>query len=93
MSCVGPAGQEDVLGDREGGRVETPVQSLGQAAVGWVGDGGGDRGFAYDESRVRMNGESDLGEADGEDSESEEGGPGPPLIEFFFRLSFISSLR
>ena len=32
-------------------------------------------------------------EADGEDSESEEGGPGPPLIEFFFRLSFISSLR
>ena len=37
---VGPAGEEDVEGNREGVRVEAAAHPLGQAPVGRTGHGG-----------------------------------------------------
>ena len=75
-------------GDREGVRVEAPMRSLGEASVGRAGYAGGVRVFAYDEGLVHGNGESVPG-GGGEDSEGEEGGPGPPWTVFFFRPSSV----
>ena len=72
---MGPAGEENVERYRGGVRVGAP---LGQASVGWEGNGGRSGVFAHDESRVYRSRESPPPEDKGEDSEGEEGGPGPP---------------
>jgi hypothetical protein len=58
--------------------VETPAHSLGQASVGWAGYGGGLEFLRT--TRVGCIGTERVPpeEEEGEDSEGEEGGPGPP---------------
>ena len=66
---MGPAGQEDVEGDREGAGVEAPTHSLGQASVGRASYGDGSRVFAHDEKRMHGSGESPRRRGGGDDSE------------------------
>ena len=84
LASVGPPGQKDVEGYREGVRVEAPKGPLGQAPV----EGKAVLDFLWD-TRVGCMVKLWPPEEEGGESEREEGGPGPPWTVFsFFFFSF-----